>query len=333
MARPVGHIRILLSSRVLFDLEEADQIFAEKGPAEYEDYMRARGNYEKDFNAEYGGRVLKPGALWHLAETITKLNELHPGAVELGVVCKDNAVSALPIFRNIDKNGLHIEMRMVTFGRPLQPEDHLSFGTDLFLSRNAADVQTAIDLGVASAMVNYNSGTAYSHGDKKALKLWFDGDAVAFGSSAELLYRKEGLENYHKNEFNFFAKEIERGPFTDLLVKLTEFNRQFDKDNAPFELALLTARGHTGCARALTIADKYGIEFNGGMYFMGGASKGTVLQRHLPDLFFDDQQVHLKEASAYCATGHVAYKSESEIFKYLAEQAAKNTQAPKPPQP
>ena len=61
MPRPMGHIHILISARVLLDLEEADKIFKEKGEREYADFMRGRGKYEKDFVPELGGRALDKG--------------------------------------------------------------------------------------------------------------------------------------------------------------------------------------------------------------------------------------------------------------------------------
>ena len=61
LLRTPGHVRILISSRVLFDMEEAAQIYKEQGPDKVLDYLRARGEYAKDYDPEIGGRRLKPG--------------------------------------------------------------------------------------------------------------------------------------------------------------------------------------------------------------------------------------------------------------------------------
>ena len=321
MPRPLGHIRILLSSRVVFDLEEADRIFAEKGAAEYTDYMRARGAYQKDYDADAMGRKLAPGPLWNFVAAALKLNEAFPGAVEGGLFCKDTAETALPIFRNLDTSGEDISYRISTAGKPLTLQDLKAFGADLFLSRNPSDVQMAIDNDVAAATINFPAGASYERLEGRPLRLWLDGDAVTFGSSAEVGYQRNGLERYIRDEFNAASQGVEAGPFTTLLAKISQLNKGFPKGAQPFELSLLTARGGLAAARVLTTVEKLGVDFNGELYFVSGASKTDVLRAHSPDIFFDDQQTHLIGAASFCPTGHVAYKTGSPIQHFLQEQA------------
>ncbi len=329
MPRPLGHIRLLFSARVLFDLEEADKIFAEKGEKEYADYMRARGNYAKDFDPEVMGRRLNPGPLWNLAVAALRLNEKSPDTVEVGVVCKDTSETAFPIFRNLDLSGLTFQYRIAKSGKGLETSDLESFGADAFFTRNAKDAQLAVDYGVAAAAINFPEGATYTRKEGAPVRLWLDGDAVTFGSSAELGYRTDGLEQYRINEFNRVAQPIEEGPFTKLLVKISDLNKKFPKGEQPFELSLLTARGDVASARVMTTLENLGIEFNGDLYFVSGASKNDVLKAKLPDLFLDDQQVHLEKPALYCPTGHVPYKTGSDIFEYLKAQAAKVKDADK----
>lgn len=322
MPRPMGHIRILLSSRVIFDLEEADKIFAQKGEAEYADYMCGRGTYENDFDAQAMGHKLKPGPLFNLMMAALKLNQVSPGTVEIGMVCKDTAETALPIFRNLDLLEAVVDYRIATGGHALTSADLSGFDADLFLSRNSVDVQLAIDNDIAAATVNFPAGASYARRPGKPVRIWVDGDAVTFGSSAEVVYQKQGLENYYKHEFNNASNPIETGPFSKFLIKLSQLNAKFPKGAQPFELSLLTARGGHPSARALSTIEKLGIAFNGGMYFLGGVDKGPVLEAHMPDIFFDDQQVHLKDAQDFCPTGHVAYKTDGPMHKFLQEKAA-----------
>jgi len=325
MARPMGHIRIMMSARVLLDLEKADEIYRAKGADAYTDYLRCRGRYKKDFDPAVGGRRLQKGPLHHFAAACLKLNEVAgKPLVEIGLSCKDEQESALAIFRNIDLNGLgEINFRRATAGQDLSPADHEAFGTDMLLTRNRRDAQNATDIGIAAAAIHIPAkGFDYRRADNDQVRLWVDGDAVAFGSSAEVRYRTKGLEVYRELEDKEFDQGIEAGPFTEVLAKISQLNAQFPRDQQPFEIVLVTARGANAGARALTFAEQHGFKFNGGMYFLGGASKAGPLKAHKPDLFLDDQLVHLEAACDYCPTGLVAYPKGSPMYEYSAQQKA-----------
>lgn len=323
MPRPLGHIRILIGARVLFDLEAADAIFKEKGEKEYADFMRGRGKYENDYVAELGGRALAKGPLWDFAVAALALNK--PGeepVVEIGLLCKDTGETALPIFRNLDVNGLGgIDYRIALAGNTLDMSHHKVFGTDLLLTRNGEDVQLAVDNDIASAIVNFPpAGTNYNRKPEKALQIFVDGDAVAVGSSSEVIYREQGLEKYRDSEASNFDREMEAGPFSAFLAKVSALNAQFAAPEQPFKISLLTARGADATSHVITAAEKLGIAFNGGLYFMGGASKAPVLKAQKPDIFFDDQAVHLEESKLYCPTGLVAYPENSPMDLFLKEK-------------
>jgi 5'-nucleotidase len=324
----MGFIRIMMSSRVLLDLEKADQIFKDKGLEAYRRYMIPRKN-SSSYDQEVGGRRLKKGPLFDFAVAALELNRKagYP-VVEIGLSCKDEADTAVPIFRSLDVQGLgEVQYRIAKSGHALSKADHVAFDTDLLLSRNAEDVQNAINSGIAAASIHTPpKGFNYSrNGDP--IQLWVDGDAVAFGSSSEVRYRTEGLEIYRELEDRDFNEPIEPGPFTEVLAKISELNKQFPKGEEPFEIALVTARGGNAGARALTIATHHGINFNGGTYFMGGSEKVNTLKAHRPDIFFDDQMVHLSESAKYCPTGLVAYEEGSPMFLYTQEQKAASDKA------
>ena len=323
MGRPMGHIRILMSSRVLLDLEKADKIFKEKGLDAYRRYLLPKPGSDA-YDPEIGGRRLQKGPLFDFAVAALKLNQKagYP-VVEIGLSCKDEPDTAVPIFRSLDVQGLgDIEYRMAKSGHDLTKADHEAFGTDLLLTRNANDVQTAINNGVAAATV-YTQPKGFNYkrnGDP--IRIWVDGDAVAFGSSSEVRYRTEGLEIYRELEDRDFGDPIEAGPFTEILAKISALNKKFPRGEQPFEIALVTARGGNAGARALTIATHHGIDFNGGTYFMGGSDKVNTLKAHKPDIFFDDQMTHLKDSAEFCPTGLVAYAEGSPMHEYTEKLAA-----------
>jgi 5'-nucleotidase len=270
------------------------------------------------FDPVVGGRRLEKGPLFDFAEAALKLNDVAGEPIfEVGMSCKDEVDTAVPIFRSLDVQGLdEVGYRIAKSGNNLSLADHKGFGTDLLLSRNSEDVQFAINNGIAAATIyTPPNGFDYNREDGP-IRLWVDGDAVAFGSSSEVRYREEGLEVYREMEGKEFDVPVEPGPFTDILVKISELNQRFEKGKEPFELSLLTARGGNAGARALTIAAHHGINFNGGTYFMSGADKVEMLKAQKPDIFFDDQMVHLEQSANYCPTGLVAYEEGGPMYEF-----------------
>jgi 5'-nucleotidase len=334
MARPMGHIRILLGARVLFNLEEADAIFREKGEKEYADYMRGRGKYAKDFVPELGGRYLPKGPMWEFAKTALSLNK--PGeepVVEVGLLCKDTGETAIPIFRNLDVNGLNdIGFRIAIAGNRLEMSDHESFGTDLLLTRNEEDVQLAVDNGIAAAVIQIPpAGTVYNPKPDKALRIYVDGDAVAVGQTSEVVFQGEGLDAYRRHESETFDVKIEPGPFTAFLAKASALNARFPAGEQPFKLSLLTARGNEAAAHMPAACEKLGIVFNDRLFFLSGADKSKVLEKELPAFFADDQRAHLDKSKSYVPAGQVAYPTGSAMWKKRKAQEKAELETKVPP--
>jgi len=344
MARPMGKIRILLSARVLFDLEEADAIFQKEGQKAYAEYMLGQGKYKNKFEEDLGGRKLEKGPMWGFAQTALALNkEGEEPVVEIGLLCKDTNETAVPIFRNLDVNGLdNIHFRMTMAGNQLDMTHHEIFGTDLLLSRNPEDVQLAVNNNIAAAVINpAPKGINYNHEPEKALRIFTDGDAVAVGSSSEVIYKKLGLDKYRESEAQNFDKPMEPGPFTAFLAKVSALNAKLPADEQPFKVSLLTARGGSSATHMITATRKLDISFNGVSYFMGGLSKATVLKVEKPGFFGDDQKTHTDDGEPYGPTGLVPYaaggamdlfeKNKEDITQKKAKTAAiKAARTPKP---
>jgi len=158
------------------------------------------------------------------------------------------------------------------------------------------------------------------------VRIVVDGDAVAFGDSAEVRFREaidngktymEGLKAYKDAEKRDVNDPVEAGPFTPILAKISQLNSLFPRGEEPFQISLLTARGGPASDRALSTALKYNIKFNGVSGFMGGASKHEFLEQYKPHVFFDDQQTHLEHSAEFCPTGRVPYKTDSPMHAYL----------------
>jgi 5'-nucleotidase len=343
MPRQMGHLRILFSARVLLDLEAADQVYGEtyktalaetKDPvrakaaavSRYEDYVACRGEFGNDpFDPEVRGRRFGKGPLFDLALALSRLNEgADEPLVEIGLSAKDEAETGITIFRNLDQTvlGDRLDYRLLTCGHDVTKEFHDSFGTDLFLSRNTRDVQYARDRGIASAWMNFPDNWDYDHSERTGpLKIMVDGDGVAWGEESEQRFReqlqeagnlREGLSRYIAMEDQDFARPMAPGPFTRVLEKISKLNDRFPRDEAPFTISLLTARGGKASTRALTTLFDHDIALNGFAEFRGGAAKADGLRAHDPDLYFDDQETHLSEGRL-CPAGLVFYVSDSPL--------------------
>lgn len=345
MPRQRGHLRVLFSTRVLLDLEAADHIYSETraaacdagddqatarraAVARYNDFVVCRGEFAGDeFDPDVRGRRFGKGPLYDFALALSHLNTLSDEPlVEIGLSAKDEAESGITIFRNLDVTALGdcLDYRLLTCGNSVTPQFHQSFGTDLFLSRNALDVQCARDSGIASALINFPQDWEYDHSTHKGpLKIMVDGDGVAWGEKSEQRFREtvaqagslqEGLSRYIALEDQEFDQPLEQGPFTGVLEKISRLNDRFPREDAPFLISLLTARGGKASTRALTTLMDHDITLNGFAEFKGGATKADGLRAHDPDLYFDDQQTHLSEGRI-CPAGLVFYVSDSPLQK------------------
>lgn len=337
MPRPLGQLRIMMSSRVLLDLEEADIVFRDKGPQAYTDYLRCEGEYAGQGDAALGGfRRLGKGPMFDVALALNRLNVMSPDKnspiVEIGLSCKDENDSADAIFRNLAQSilGEALEWEVATNGHPVDAKIHKAFKTDLFLTRSASDAQLAVDLGIAAAVINFPPVGTYDFESAGPVRIIVDGDAVAFGDSAEVGFRKDvashpkdkygdAVSQYKHREHDEVDKTIEPGPFTIVLAKISLLNSLFPPKEAPFEIGLLTARGGLSTARAVATLKAHGVKFNYPSGFMGGGDKGEWLEAHRPHLFLDDQATHLDRGKHFCPTGLVPYKAGGAMHQYQLE--------------
>lgn len=312
MPRPLGKLRVLVSSSVLFDMENEHLIW-EQDPQAYMEHMFKN----KDV-------TLKKGACFHFVERLLSINEAteNKDLIEISLFSKHDEYTGQRIEQSIKDHGLEFHMRSYVKGRPLSPNDLRAYGCDLLLTTDETDAQTAIDNGVAAAIIHAPNGD-YEN-DNPTLNLWFDGDAVAFGDSAERVYKDKGLEGYRKHEFNNASNVVEAGPFTAFLQKLSTLKKdaQSADFNFPVKMMLITARGGAAAHRAMNTIHAHGIEFDE-MHYLGGASKRDFLKEHEADIFFDDQIAHTGPASEVLACGIVPYRTGSPMSEHLAAEAKK----------
>ncbi|MBU3009431.1 5'-nucleotidase [Cobetia amphilecti] len=88
-----------LSSSALFNLQEANEIFREKGEQEYREYQR--DNQDK---------TLLPGVAFPFVRRLLKLNELRPSdpLVEVILLSRNDPDTGLRVLNSIEHHGLGI---------------------------------------------------------------------------------------------------------------------------------------------------------------------------------------------------------------------------------
>ena len=144
-----NYLVVGISSRALFDLEEANKIFETQGLDAYREYQI---QHEDD--------ILKPGAGFGLVKNLLNINEkTSKKLVEVIVMSRNSAETSLRIINSLKHYGFDIG-RMVMSGGEDISRYLKAFGVDLFLSCNENDVSNAINAGFPAGLI-YNTNTMY----------------------------------------------------------------------------------------------------------------------------------------------------------------------------
>lgn len=204
-----------ISSRALFNLEQENKIFEEQGVEAYEAYQVAHEN-----------EILQKGAAFQLIKAFLELNNTELGRlVEVIIMSRNNANTCLRIFNSIQYYGLDITRATLTSGAEIAPYLK-AFKTDLFLSANSVDVQSAINDGIAAGRIL----TGDAHADPKQkinqIRIAFDGDAVLFSAESERFFRRTEYRHL-KNMRRQMRTHQWRKVLCKLLTKLSYVQQMF----------------------------------------------------------------------------------------------------------
>lgn len=287
-----------ISSRALFDLEEENRVYEEQGLKAYYAYQR---EHETD--------VLKPGAAFQLVKAFLNLNKLQGDkrVVEVIIMSKNSPETSLRIFHSIEHYGLDITRAALLSGADVAPYIK-AFKTDLFLSANAADVKAAVDAGVAAGTILTGKAHANSRNEIGQIRVAFDGDAVLFSAASEKVYKQSGLDAFVAHERDMVDTPMEKGPFANFLIALSELQNIYEtQDEAPIRTALVTSRSVPAHERAIKTLRQWGVRVDEA-FFLGGVSKRDILASFGAHIFFDDQHVHADPASEVVPSAVVPYR-------------------------
>ena len=287
-----------VSSRALFDLTVENEIFKSQG---VEAYCRYQIEHEKD--------LLAPGNGFRLIKSLLAINELpgQEGRVEVIIMSHNSPDTSLRVFNAIAHYGLNISRAVLASGASLTPYLQ-AFQTDLYLSADEADVQSAIDCGIAAGIICDDSLQTYNENSEVSqIRIAFDGDAVLFSDESEQIYQERGLEAFEENERNLANHPMEAGPFAKFLKTLSDIQKEFPAQQAPIRTALVTARSAPAHERVIRTLRAWNVRIDEA-FFLGGITKRDVLKAFGAHIFFDDQAVHTKSASEVVPAARVPYR-------------------------
>jgi len=287
---------VAISSRALFDLEEENRLFDKKGLSAYYKYQ-----------IKNESNILKPGSAFAFVKNLLEINkEFDEKLIEVVILSRNNAATGLRIRKSIEHYGLDIDRAGWSAGESISRYLE-AFSVDLFLSAHQDDVQDAINSGIAAARI---IPKRYKKRNKDhTVRIAFDGDAVLFSDASERIYKKKGLEAFLKHERKNAQKPLPKGPFAKLLKVVSAIQSKFPLEKSPIRTALITARNFSTFERVIRTFEAWNVRVDEA-FFLGGVEKGKVVRSFGADIFFDDQDVHLKNVSNKTPSAKVPYKSD-----------------------
>ncbi|HTO15828.1 MAG TPA: 5'-nucleotidase [Edaphocola sp.] len=307
MALDLSDILVIgVSSRALFDLEAENEIFEKEGISGYRKYQ--------DQNEETS---LKPGTAFYLVQSLLHLNKItNKRIVEVVVMSRNSPETGVRVMNSVKEHKLDITRMAFSGGQALALYID-AFDIDLFLSKDAKDVQTVIDSKSCAAAYIYAPPKEFKQSENN-VKIAFDADAVLFSDESEHRYKTQGIDAFHKYEQEHENEALGAGPFAKLLIKLSKIREELPSSIAlsPLRLAIVTARSSPSHMRVIKTLRKWGVYVDEA-YFLGGLTKDKVLKAFGAHIFFDDQDIHLEKSSEYVPSGRVPYASDSPLFNKI----------------
>ncbi|MEM7217495.1 MAG: 5'-nucleotidase [Pseudomonadota bacterium] len=285
-------LTVAISSRALFDLAASNRVYESEGLKAYRDYQIAHED-----------EVLAPGEGFDLVRKLLNINKvLGKPYVEVILLSRNSADTGLRIFNSIRAHELQITRAAFCGGA--SPYRYVqAFGCDLFLSLHGEDVRHALEHGVAAATLI--GGAVEDRDGSDTLRVAFDGDAVVFSDEAERVYQAHGLDQFSASEAAAARRPLAGGPFKQFLAALQRLQAELPAEAALLRTALVTARGAPAHERVIRTLRAWNIRLDESL-FLGGREKTEFLRAFGADIFFDDQQHHIRKASdANVAAAHV----------------------------
>lgn len=283
---------VAVSSRAVFDLEDANRVYDEAGVEAYRQYQRSRLK-----------ECLPRGVAFPFVKRLLALNELYPSErpVEVVVLSRNSPETGRRFFRSCVEYGLDISRGAFLSGQDPYPFVR-AFNASVFLSAKAEDVAAATEAGLPAGLVL--PGASVDDQRDTDFRIAFDFDGVIADDQAEMIYGDGELSLFHRHEVEKSSVPHDPGPLKDLFIKIGRFQQleakraENDRSYRPaMRVAIVTARNHPADERLVTTLNEWGMNA-AELFLMGGIEKKRVLEALKPHIFFDDQRVHLDTAAA-----------------------------------
>lgn len=283
---------VAVSSRAVFHLEEANEIFDTKGTEAYRQYQMDRLDVP-----------LEKGVAFPFVSRLLRLNELYPKQipVEVVVLSRSSADAGQRFFRSCKHYELDISRGAFLSGQSPYPYIE-AFNASIFLSAHRPDVVNAVRAGLPAGLIMPTS--AVDDETDHELRIAFDFDGVLADDKSEKVYQEhKNLDLFHQHEAENVNLPHEPGPLKDLFTKIGFFQKLEAQREATqpgykpaLRVAIVTARNAPSNERVVTTLNSWGMNA-AELFLMGGIEKKRVLEVLKPHIFFDDQISHLEPAS------------------------------------
>ena len=306
-----------ISATALFDLSEADELYRK----EYKNHPDSAIEIYRKYMLEREDIALEEGIGFGLIKALLDLNRYKEDGdaplVEVVVMSRNSPDTGVRVLNTIRKLKLNITRSAFTAGE--SSADYLeAFDVDLFLTTNESDAQKVIDSSVCASAVLSTPPEYKCEIPDGQVRIAFDGDAVLFDESSELVYKENGIEAFHKNEEQSQNIPMNAGPFAEFLKKLASLQERLPMkmEFSPVRIAIVTARNAPSDLRVIKTLRHWGVYVDEA-FFLGGIEKSKILQSFKAHIFFDDQDVHLHTSSLVVPSGKVLYPSNSKLNKII----------------
>ena len=302
-----------VTSTALFDMTQSDSVFQEKFKS---DRQTAVAEY-RAYTLKHEDEPLEDGTGMPLVRALLALNkhkkEGERPLVEVVVMSRNSPETGGRVFNSIRTRGLAVTRHAFTGGESVVPYLD-AFDVDLFLTTNRKDAQRVIDAGNCAAAIVKAPPSGIDSIPNDQVRIAFDGDAVLFDDSSEIVYKAEGLPGFHRNEDQKQDTPMSEGPYAQFLRKLSRLQSRlpFSVEFSPVHIAIVTARSAPAEMRVIKTLRHWGVYVNE-IFFLGGLEKVKVLKAFRAHIFFDDQDLHLDPAAKHVPAGKVPYKSTSPL--------------------
>ena len=296
-------LTIGISTSALFDLREEHEVYLTQGIDIYRQLQFQRRR-----------EIMKKGTAFEVVRKLLGINAPHEKPrVEVALISRNDIETGLRARYSLSHYGLDVPRIALTGGKPVEANLLKAYGIDLFLSKDASDVQRAVDGDIAASVLHDPPDEIVSNNGK--VHFAFDGDQVLFGGDSEAIFQKDGLLGFMKYEIENAEVPMPAGPFAKVLYVIEALKATFPKEDCPIITSLVTMRSGNAQLRPMNTLIEWGNIVDEA-YMIGRSSqeghkyqKVDVLAAIGADLFFDDQTYHTEPASKLVPSGYVPQKT------------------------